>query len=263
MHAFWALVSVICFVSLIVSTFYLRGRQVRQTVRELFGVGRQRVGKLLNEFRRKTFHLVGLLIPGLYFYGNKTGILPRRRTAMILGSIFAVLFLIDFLRLISSSFAKVYYTYFGRIMRAKEANRINGTVMYVAGCTLTIIAFEPLVAVCAMLFLNLGDMVAAMVGMSMGRTKIYGGKSLEGSLAMFAVCFAVAIITYLHAGMPLVEYIAVIGALSATLAELFPIMGIDDNFAIPLVSGLCMTLSLWRLGIAAAPIPGSEFHSNL
>ena len=57
-----------------------------------------------------------------------------------------------------------------------------------------------------MLFLILGDMSAAIIGVSFGgetctmRLGRQGKKSLEGSLAMFAVCFATCCSVFLSVG---------------------------------------------------------------
>eukprot|EP01027_Heterolobosea_sp_BB2_P014836 GEZU01021286.1.p1 GENE.GEZU01021286.1~~GEZU01021286.1.p1 ORF type:complete len:253 (-),score=47.27 GEZU01021286.1:216-974(-) len=247
MIVFFVSVFAFTIVSIIISTFLIKGKETQIKIKNLLGVGIQRAKKLLTEFKRKTFHLLGLLIPCIYYYGTKFGFLTRMQTVYILGAIFAVLFTLDLLRLYVPPFREFYMKVAGKIMRAKEANRINGTTFYVAGCALTILFFNPIIAVCSILFLNLGDLSAAMVGMSMGRTKIAGGKSVEGTLANFVVCFFIGVVCFSDR-IRLFEYISMVGALSATVTELVPLFGIDDNFTIPLVAGFFMTLAHMRLG---------------
>ena len=50
------------FVLSAIASFLLRGKQVKENVKELLGVGKRKVVKLLYEFRRKTFHLFGMVI---------------------------------------------------------------------------------------------------------------------------------------------------------------------------------------------------------
>ena len=59
-------------------------------------------------------------------------------------------------------------------------------------------------------------------------------KSLEGSLACFLFCILVALLV---PHLPL--WVGAIGALVATLVEAAP-LPINDNFSVPLVSGLVM-----------------------
>ena len=110
----------------------------------------------------------------------------------------------------------------------------------------------PSVAMASILFLVLGDMVAAIVGVSfggdaLGKLKLgrEGKKSLEGSLAMFFVCFFVGSTVFAH--VRLREYAIFFGALVATLTELHEPLGINDNLSIPLFSSLAMQLAFYRI----------------
>ena len=118
---------------------------------------------------------------------------------------------------------------------------------YLLGTFLTFTLFDPLVAITAMLFLVLGDLSAALVGISFGRHKLVGSKSVEGTFAMFAVC--VTICTVMFGGWhPLWDYVACSGALVACIAELFSdSIGIDDNFIIPVASGMALTIASARV----------------
>lgn len=168
--------------------------------------------------------------------------------AAILSILTCILFVSDVLRLTSTRFMNFYMKYFGSLLREKEKNRLNGTTFFFSANLLVVLLFHPIIAICASLFLILGDLAAAMVGMSFGRTKFpHSSKSVEGSVAMFLVCFLIGFVCFKDR-LILFEYVAAVGATSATLAELIPIFGIDDNFTIPLISGFFMTLAAWRLG---------------
>ena len=96
---------------------------------------------------------------------------------------------------------------------------------------------------CAIIFLVLGDMAAALIGVSFGgevaslKLGREGKKSVEGSLAMFCVCFLVAMVFFWD--VQLSEYAAVVAAATATLTELYEPLLLDDNltFAMPCLCG--------------------------
>ncbi len=83
----------------------------------------------------------------------------------------------------------------------------------------------------------LGDMAAALIGVSFGgevaslKLGREGKKSVEGSLAMFCVCFLVAMVFFWD--VQLSEYAAVVAAATATLTELYEPLLLDDNLTIP------------------------------
>lgn len=64
-------------------------------------------------------------------------------------------------------------------------------------CTLSIAMFPRDLAIVSLLYLVLGDMTAALVGVSFGGDAVVvklgrsGKKSVEGSLGMFVVCFII------------------------------------------------------------------------
>ena len=104
----------------------------------------------------------------------------------------------------------------------------------------------------SILFLVLGDMTAAIMGVSFGgdsfgKLKLgrAGKKSLEGSLAMFCVCFVVG--TAIFGPIRLREYPVFFGALTATLTELYEPFNINDNLTIPVFSSLAMQLAFRRI----------------
>jgi glycerol-3-phosphate acyltransferase PlsY len=104
--------------------------------------------------------------------------------------------------------------------------------------------FEKELAIACLSFLVLGDMFAAIIGMRFGRTQIWAGKSLEGSLACFIVCFVIGLfVAWLFPAHLNLQIIA-LGAFTATIVELLP-LGLDDNLTIPLISGLVMEILIY------------------
>jgi dolichol kinase len=97
----------------------------------------------------------------------------------------------------------------------------------------------------------LGDAVAAIVGLGMGRISV-AGKTLEGSAACFLLCLTLLVGAYplvpglLDAwGGRLAFPVVLAAALSTTVLELFPVrlgprLVINDNLTVPLVTGALM-----------------------
>ena len=102
-------------------------------------------------------------------------------------------------------------------------------------------------------YLVLGDMTAAIIGISYGRLRLpWWGKSVEGSVAMWLMCLLVGTVVFWH--VRLSEYPVVVGATVATLSELMLGGVIDDNLCIPLCSALALHLSFQRIG-QSPPLP--------
>ncbi|KAF0981316.1 hypothetical protein FDP41_012576 [Naegleria fowleri] len=246
MNLLWTFLTVMTVIALVIS-FFLKGKAMAARVREFLGTSKQRAVKFMSEFKRKTFHLVGLLVPGIYYFGLKFGFLTKFQACSIVAGFAGFSLTVDLLRLKSERFNKMFQeSPAGKIMRKKELNDINGSTYYLIGSLLTMILFHPTIAIASLLFLDLGDLFAALVGISFGRVKVYKNKSLEGCLANFFICMAVGLTIFYH--VHLYEYISLIGAITATLTELF-LDQINDNLSIPIMSGIALTLAQWRLGV--------------
>ena len=106
----------------------------------------------------------------------------------------------------------------------------------------------------AILYLAFGDPSSSFFGVLYGRNKIFPNKSLQGTLGGFTVC-AIATFLYLHfeAFPPgKVLLLSLIGGFSGAISELLP-LNVDDNFAIPVVSGALMALALWSAQLPLSP----------
>ena len=115
----------------------------------------------------------------------------------------------------------------------------------------------PSVAMASILFLVLGDMSAAIIGVSFGGEAVAmklgrgGKKSMEGSTAMFIICFVMG--STMFASIHLREYPVFFGALAATLVELYEPLGLNDNLTIPLISSVAMQLGFTRIQTCSSP----------
>jgi dolichol kinase len=117
--------------------------------------------------------------------------------------------------------------------RKHVKNPFTGAMFFYLGCTLAFVFFPFSIASAACAMLAVGDALSTLVGENLGKRKI-GSKTFEG----FAACFLGSVAGGIFFASP---FITVIGALTASFAELIP--GIDDNLTIPILAGLVMFLA--------------------
>lgn len=196
-----------------------------------------------NEFRRKAIHLFALTIPIGYF------LLPRTPSLLILSPFVAGAIMIDIVRLRKLPLHDFLIRLLGPVLRDHEEEDFAGASYILSASFLTILLFHKSAAIAAISFIILGDIAAALIGRRFGKTKIpwsltkvissgNNRKSLEGSLSCLLMCLVVAMVV---PQLPL--WIGIIGAVTATVAEGVS-LPINDNFSVPLLSGLCMQLLL-------------------
>jgi len=183
------------------------------------------------ELLRKSTHLLGLFMPILYFF------LDRSKMLVIIGSFTCIALCVELAKWLFPPFRNLFFRYLSILLRSHEKKgAITGATYYIAATLISIFAFEKSVAIACLFFIGLGDTAAALVGGQWGKTKLIGKKSLEGSVACFAVCG----ITALFLIKPIV---GLVGAFVATLVELLPLR-INDNLTVPLISGGVMQLMI-------------------
>ncbi|KPL03430.1 MAG: hypothetical protein AMJ73_07160 [candidate division Zixibacteria bacterium SM1_73] len=186
---------------------------------------------LYNEFKRKAIHLVALAIPIGYF------LLPKLLSLLILTPFVLGSIVIDIIRLKRLPLHGFLNRLIGPMLREHENSDFTGSSYILTASLLSIILFDKSVAVAAISFIILGDIAAALIGRRYGKIKIKK-KSLEGSFACLFMCVLVAVIV---PGFPL--WVGVVGAFVATVVEGIT-LPIDDNFSVPLISGLVMHILL-------------------
>jgi dolichol kinase len=196
------------------------------------------------EVRRKGFHLIGLVIPLGYLIFPNTG----QAKAVILGAmIFAVA--IDAFRLSEPSLRHFLNSLIGAIMRPHEKSDLLGSTCLLVSSTMTVLIFPKGIAASALCLLIGGDTAAALVGKRFGRVRLFGRKTLEGTLAFIGaglVLDAGVILLLAMTGSSdpasLTWATAAVGAVVGAVVEAVP-FPIDDNFAIPIISGVAMVLA--------------------
>ncbi|MBN2056315.1 glycosyltransferase [bacterium] len=160
---------------------------------------------------------------------------PRRAAIIASGITLFLALLIDLARLTLPAVNAWFYKRLHMLIREDERKSLNTSTWFCMAIFITVLLYEKNVAVVALLFLSFGDPVAAIIGSTYGTRKVLN-KSLQGSAACFIVCFVLAQMLF-----PL--HIALWAALCATIFELLS-SKINDNLAIPLFSGLAITLLL-------------------
>ena len=189
---------------------------------------------------RRLYHLVGgsfFPILALFIPGNILIIAIGILTSILIGW-----------EITRFSFPGVNYwmmSHLGLILKPQERFRPIGTTYLLLSSLVVFCLFENYIAITSLLFLSVGDFMAAVIGNKLGRHRIHD-KSLEGSLACLISCLLTAIIMS-AATTEVLPLAAVIGAVSATITEFLPIP-IDDNLTIPLVSAGLMTMTTFYLG---------------
>ena len=189
---------------------------------------RQAAKRVRHEVPRKAIHLSSISIPlGILYVPVVTG----RRILMLVG---LALLVGDLVRIHHPKLRTYFTAFFGNFIRRHERRGITGSTYLVISSIVTMYLFEREVAAAALIFLIVGDTLAAMVGMAWGRTPLFG-KTVEGFLAGFVFSFLAAwgLVPSLGAGT------LAIGAFAAAVVEVLPIP-VDDNFRIPLLAGLVL-----------------------
>ena len=196
-----------------------------------------------NEFRRKAIHLFALTIPIGYF------LLPKIPSLLILSPFVAGAIMIDIVRLRKLPLHGLLDRLLGPVLRDHEERDFAGASYILSASFLSILLFGKSVAIAAISFIILGDIAAALVGRRFGKTKIpwnltkvnspgSNRKSVEGSLSCLFMCLITALVV---PQLPL--WIGIAGAVIATMVEGIN-LPVNDNFSVPLLSGLCMELLL-------------------
>lgn len=188
--------------------------------------------RVRTEAPRKAIHLTMIIIPLAILYLPLVWV---QRTLMGVG---IALVLVDLFKIHQPRIRTYFTHFFGTLVRRHEHSDITGSTYLIVSALLVTYVFEPRVAAGSLVFLIVGDTVAAMVGKSVGRIPLFG-KTLEGFTAGFLVSFAAAWLL-----VPSLPWTAVLAAaLAGALAEVLPIP-VDDNFRIPLVSGVVLEFLL-------------------
>lgn len=153
-------------------------------------------------------------------------------TLILLGSVLLAFIILEILRFSKKQFkAPIPY-------KGSEEKRISSMVMFLLGAFMTLSFFSAAIGSLAIMFTIFGDLLAWSVGISIGKRHIFAGKTLEGTIAALLTNTLIASIYFKLGLVSLAVFVT--GAIIATLAELAPFE--DDNFSVPLLSAITMSL---------------------
>jgi dolichol kinase len=192
--------------------------------------------RVRHEAPRKLIHLTAIVIPVAILCLPLT---VCRRGLMLAAAVFLVT---DLVRIHNPKLRSYFAAFFGHLIRRHERTGLLGSTYMVISALLATYLFSREIAAAALVFLVVGDTLAAVVGKAWGRLPLFG-KTLEGFFAGFAASLLAAWV--LIPSLPLVHL--TLAAFVAALVEVWP-LPVDDNFRIPLVSGLVLEwLGRWGL----------------
>ena len=206
------------------------------------------------EIRRKLLHLFALLMPIGIFYAPRWSF-PPLLVPVFLFALFVSSIIVEALRFKIPMIQKIVLLLFGSMMRKEEHFIVSGWTWVIGAAFLCAVFFKghPHISFMVLTLFILGDAVAALIGISIGRIKI-GKKTLEGSIACMIVC-----ILLFYTLFPFVPglfdtfggvrrcpaLIIWVTSFVITFFELIPLkitpkITINDNLAVPLIAGYIM-----------------------
>lgn len=208
------------------------------------------------EINRKLLHIFsGTLIPAGIFYIPMLDGYTALTPVIVLGFLALGSILLEYLRFHNAAVQKYFSALGSAMLRKSEKNSFTGsTYIFMSAFLCSVIFFNHAhIAFIALSLFILGDAIAAIVGISVGRIKI-GKKSLEGSAACFFLGLLLFFFVYPRVPLLLDSWhgsvpwpLIFIASFSNTIFELFPVnfgkkISINDNLSVPLITGMVLLL---------------------
>ncbi|MBN1786561.1 MAG: hypothetical protein JW825_06220 [Candidatus Methanofastidiosa archaeon] len=202
-------------------------------------------GEIMEELKRKALHI------SMGFWMFYPLILDRVPALMVVATmLFLALFILR---------PHVWKKAFDAIARPEDYGYryLIGPLIYICAIGICVIFYPLFISAASIGVMAFGDGFATLVGKKWGKVKnpIDRNKTLEGSIAFFFFAF-LAITFSMHFTAPVDSFskiimITSIGAFTGAIIEMFPFeehrgksilqrIFIDDNFFVPILSGLAM-----------------------
>jgi len=190
-----------------------------------------------DELIRKLIHLCSLSIPVVYYF------ISVNTAAAILAVLTFIALIIDLSRHFYPSAGKIFYKFFGFLLRTHEVDKkkknLNGATYVLLSALISILIFPKVIFITAFSILIVSDSLAALIGRKFGENKFLL-KSLEGTLTFFVSACIVVFFTPKVANFQVEFIIGFAGAFVGAIVENISFGLIDDNLSIPLSVGFTM-----------------------
>jgi dolichol kinase len=183
---------------------------------------------------RKLIHLSGAAFPLLYLVAPYQVVLIFTLIAL------ALVVAVEWARQRWPALERFFESLIGPALRQSESSKPTGGTWSMLSILITLLICARRWAIPAMLYAQIGDPAAEIVGRRWGRHRMPNGKSLEGSLACFTISLVIGLACCQV--LPLAPAITVLGAVVATLAEAISLPPCDNLIMAPL-AGLTMKLA--------------------
>lgn len=192
------------------------------------------------EIGRRVVHASGAVVPGAYLLDVHV-----LETGLVTWPAIQALALVGLAVAIGLEAARLYggleHAIYDRLTREYEQDTVAGYAMYALSGTVTVLVFEPRLAVPAIFMLTLGDPVSGLL--SSGELRRVARPRVLVGMFVVSLLFALPFVP---------PAVAVVGALGAMVADgVKPIIRgyvVDDNLTIPLVAAGGMWVALFVLG---------------
>lgn len=194
------------------------------------------------EFKRKIFHLYGLIFPLVYVF------IPKVSMSILLLILTGFTIYADRFRHHNQKIKELMDKFFNKLLRNKEKTgsyKLSGASYMALGLLISCLFFSKGLVITSWLVLIISDCMAALIGMKYG-VPLKNGKSLVGARAFFISSIFISIIIYFFISHSESFIIIIFSSFMATLAEFYAEqIKIDDNLSIP----VCYCLTTVILGL--------------
>lgn len=176
---------------------------------------------------------LAIVFPIAYFYFDKTVIL------YFVGALMLIPLIADIVRLLSGKLNLFFFKKITYIYKSGEEKRFSSITLFFLSIFLTILLFDKNIAIVSISFLIFGDLFAKFFGLEYGKIKIFGDKTLEGSLGHFVACLLVGYLLWPYTNLSF--ELIFLSSVVATVFEAIP-LGINDNFTVSILTGFFMQI---------------------
>ena len=183
---------------------------------------------------RKVYHALGIC-----FMAGLMAVTPTRDALFYLTLVSLAVIPFDILRLKRPDLNTRIVRLFKVVMRVEEVKTISGFSFLLIGALSVTLLFPKPVAVLSIFLLAFGDPASATFGVLFGKDRLWGRKSLQGSLGCFTVCTIVCAVFFLANNLMVerIVLVSILGGVIGALSELAQFRKLDDNLTFPLFAG--------------------------